>query len=110
MRSRLLTAAALVTALSAAGALVTAQSAVAAAQSSCDYKVLWPTAGVYEEPNPYSVIVKTKQAGDIVGAPGPGCEYASWVDNSYNVTYARVSTAAAADGVGWMRYEALVRV
>ena len=64
-------------------------TAVAAAQSSCDYKVLWPTAGVYEEPNPYSVVVKTKQAGDIVGAPGPGCEYAGWVDSTYNLTYGR---------------------
>lgn len=110
MRSRLLTAAAFATALSAASVLMATQTAVAAAQSSCDYKVLWPTAGVYEEPNPYSVVVKTKQAGDIVGAPGPGCEYAGWVDSTYNLTYVRVSTAAAADGVGWMRYEALVRV
>ncbi|MEU1469968.1 glycosyltransferase [Streptomyces sp. NPDC005761] len=105
MRSRLLTAATLATALSAVGLLATAQSAVAAPQS-CDYKVVWPTAGVYENPNPNSVIVKTKQAGDIVGAPGPGCEYAGWND----ITYARVNTDAAADGVGWMRYEALVRV
>ncbi|MCM2415985.1 glycosyltransferase [Streptomyces sp. RKAG290] len=110
MRSRTLTAAALATALSAAGVLATAQSAVAAPQSSCDYKVVWPTAGVYENPSPYSVIVKTKQAGDIVGAPGPGCEYAGWNDATYNYTYARVSTDAAADGVGWMRYDALVRV
>ncbi|WP_392675884.1 glycosyltransferase [Streptomyces sp. LN785] len=110
MRSRLLTVAALATTLSVAGVLVTAQSAVAAPQSSCDYKVVWPTAGVYENPNPNSVIVKTKQAGDIVGAPGPGCEYAGWVDTWNNITYARVSTDAAADGVGWMRYEALVRV
>ncbi|MEU5366956.1 glycosyltransferase [Streptomyces sp. NPDC005925] len=110
MRSRLLTATALATALSAAGVLVTAQSAVATTQSSCDYKVLWPTAGVYESPRPDSAIVKIKQAGDIVGSPGPGCEYASWVDATHNITYARVSTAAAADGEGWMRYDALVRV
>lgn len=111
MRSRLLTAAVLATALSAASVLVTVPSAVAAQRSSCDYKVVWPTAGVYNSPNPNSVIVKTKQTGDIVGSPGPGCEYGSYVDGANNVfTYARVSTDAAPDGEGWMRYEALVRV
>ena len=110
MRTRLLTTAALATVLSAVGVLVTTQSAVGAAASSCDYKVVWPTAGVYENPNPNSVIVKIKQAGDIVGAPGPGCEYAGWIDATNNITYARVSTDAASDGVGWMRYDALVRV
>lgn len=104
MRSRLLTATALTAAL--AGVLVSGQSAVAAPQSSCDYKVVWPTAGVYESHRPDSVIVKIKHAGDIVGAPGPGCTYGGWDD----IAYAKVTTDAASDGVGWMRLDALVRV
>lgn len=109
MRSRILTtitSSALATALAAAGVLVTAQSAGATAQASCDYKVIWPTAGVYESPRPDSNVVKTKHAGDIVGAPGEACVGASW--NEYS--YARVTCDAAADGEGWMRVEALVRV
>lgn len=107
MRSRLRTTAAALatTALVASGVLVTAQSAGATAQASCDYKVVWPTAGVYESPRPDSNVVKTKHAGDIVGAPGD-CVGASW--NEYS--YARVTCDAAADGEGWMRVEALVRV
>jgi hypothetical protein len=104
MRSRLLCAAALTTALCATGALVTAQGAAAA--DSCQYKVVWATAGVYENPDPDSTVVKTKYAGDIVGAPGSVCEIAGTDDWEF----AKVSTDAASDGVGWMRMEALVRV
>ncbi|MEU9361981.1 glycosyltransferase [Streptomyces sp. NPDC048301] len=94
----------LVAALGLAGALVTAPGAGAAAQAGCQYKVVWPTAGVYENPNPASVVVKTKQAGDIVGAST--CEGAGY--NEYG--YVLVTTDAAADGRGWMREEAVVPV
>ncbi|MFB8030170.1 glycosyltransferase [Streptomyces sp. NPDC056465] len=102
MRLSRLTSAALVTALGLAGALATAPGAGAAAQAGCQYKVVWPTAGVYENPNPNSVVVKTKQAGDIVGAST--CEGAAY--NEYG--YVLVATDAAADGRGWMREEAVV--
>lgn len=105
MRSSLRIAA-LTTTIAAVGVLLTAQGAVAAPQASCDYKVVWPTAGVYENPDPNSVVVKTKHAGDIVGAPGSGCTYAG-VDT---YTFAKVTCDAAADGVGWMRIEALAQI
>ncbi|MET9591880.1 glycosyltransferase [Streptomyces sp. NPDC006516] len=92
------------TALALTGALVAGPMAGAAAQAGCQYKVVWPTAGVYENPNPNSVVVKTKHAGDIVGAST--CEGASY--NEYD--YVLVATDAAADGRGWMRAEAVVSV
>ncbi|WP_328722957.1 glycosyltransferase [Streptomyces sp. NBC_00247] len=92
----------LATALVLAGAVATAPGATAAA--GCQYKVVWPTAGVYENPNPNSVVVKTKYAGDIVGAST--CEGASY--NEYG--YVLVTTDAAADGRGWMREGAVVPV
>ncbi|MEV0026871.1 glycosyltransferase [Streptomyces atroolivaceus] len=100
MRLTRLTTAVLATALGCGGALVTAP--VASAQAGCQYKVVWPTAGVYENPNPNSVVVKTKYAGDIVGAST--CEGASY--NEYS--YALVATDAAADGRGWIRVGAVV--
>jgi hypothetical protein len=102
MRMNRLATAALVTALGSTCVLVTGAAAGASAQSGCQYKVVWPTAGVYENPNPNSVVVKTKYAGDIVGAST--CEGATYNDYSY----AMVATDAAADGRGWMRVEALV--
>ncbi|MFD9545368.1 glycosyltransferase [Streptomyces sp. NPDC060022] len=104
MRMTRLTTAVLATALGFTGALVTGSSAGASAQLGCQYKVVWPTAGVYENPNPNSVVVKTKHAGDIVGAST--CEGAGY--NEYS--YAMVTTDAAADGRGWMRVEALVQL
>lgn len=106
MRTTRLTTAALVASLAIAAALATAPGA--AAQSGCQYKVLWPTAGVYENPNPYSVVVKTKHAGDIVGAST--CEGATYSDGSGTYDYVLVATDAAADGRGWMRHQALVLV
>ncbi|MFD3658757.1 glycosyltransferase [Streptomyces sp. NPDC058620] len=90
------------TALGFACVLATGPTAGASAQAGCQYKVVWPTAGVYENPNPNSVVVKTKYAGDIVGAST--CEGASY--NEYS--YALVATDAAADGRGWIRVGALV--
>ncbi|WP_406099788.1 glycosyltransferase [Streptomyces sp. NBC_01013] len=95
-------AAVLAAALGFAGALALAPGA--AAQAGCQYKVVWPTAGVYENPNPNSVVVKTKYAGDIVGAST--CEGASY--NEYG--YVLVTTDAAADGRGWMREGAVVPI
>ncbi|MEW2555864.1 glycosyltransferase [Streptomyces zhihengii] len=99
-----LTTVVLAAALGCAGALVVGPAAGASAASGCQYKVLWPTAGVYENPNPNSVVVKTKHAGDIVGAST--CEGASY--NEYG--YVLVATDAAADGRGWMRAEAVVQI
>ncbi|MFD5876887.1 MULTISPECIES: glycosyltransferase [unclassified Streptomyces] len=104
MRLTRLTSAALVTALGLAGALATGPGASASAQAGCQYKVVWPTAGVYENPNPNSVVVKTKHAGDIVGAST--CEGAAY--NEYG--YVLVASDAAADGRGWVREDAVVAV
>ncbi|MFC9941414.1 glycosyltransferase [Streptomyces pratensis] len=104
MRMMRLTTAVLATAFGFAGALVTGPTAGAAAQAGCQYKVVWPTAGVYENPSPNSVVVKTKYAGDIVGAST--CEGASY--NEYS--YVLVATDAAADGRGWMRVGAVVQL
>ncbi|WP_299539970.1 glycosyltransferase [uncultured Streptomyces sp.] len=104
MRTTRIATAVLATTLGLAGALVTAPAAGAAAQAGCQYKVVWPTAGVYENPNPNSAVVKTKYAGDIVGAST--CEGASY--NEYG--YVLVATDAAADGRGWMREGAVVPV
>ncbi len=107
MRMTRLTTAALVTSLAFAGALATAPSA-AAAESGCQYKVVWPTAGVYENPNPNSVVVKTKNAGDIVGAST--CEGAGYSGPEGDFGYVLVTTDAAADGRGWMREQAVVQL
>ena len=64
-----------------------------------------PTAGVYENPNPNSVVVKTKYAGDIVGAST--CEGAGYSGTEGDFTYVLVATDAAADGRGWMREQAV---
>ncbi|MEV7055751.1 glycosyltransferase [Streptomyces microflavus] len=88
----------------AAGSAAAGSAAAASAPLGCQYKVLWPTAGVYENPNPNSVVVKTKHAGDIVGAST--CEGAAY--NEYG--YVLVATDAAADGRGWMRVEAVVQI
>ncbi|MEU0957578.1 hypothetical protein ABZ353_35420 [Streptomyces niveus] len=50
MRRTRLTTAVLATALGLAGALATGPVAGAAARAGCQYKVVWPTAGVYETP------------------------------------------------------------
>ncbi len=102
MRMNRLAAAVLAPVLGFAGVLLGGPVADASAQAGCQYKVVWPTAGVYENPNPNSVVVKTKYAGDIVGAST--CEGASW--NEYG--YVLVATDAAADGRGWMRTGAVV--
>ncbi|MEU1125095.1 glycosyltransferase [Streptomyces sp. NPDC005899] len=104
MRMPRLTTVVLATALGIAGTLATGPAAGAAAPLGCQYKVVWPTVGVYENPNPNSVVVKTKYAGDIVGAST--CEGASY--NEYS--YALVATEAAADGRGWIRVGALVAI
>ncbi|WP_405385794.1 glycosyltransferase [Streptomyces sp. NBC_01102] len=104
MRMNRLTTIVLAAALGCAGVLVVGPAAGASASFGCQYKVLWPTAGVYEDPNPYSVVVKTKHAGDIVGAST--CEGASY--NEYG--YVLVTTDAAADRRGWMRVEAVVQI
>ncbi|MFE1365631.1 glycosyltransferase [Streptomyces anulatus] len=104
MRMNRLTTIALAAALSCAGVLAVGPAAGASAPFGCQYKVLWPTAGVYENPNPNSVVVKTKHAGDIVGAST--CEGAGY--NEYS--YVLVTTDAAADNRGWMRAEAVVQI
>ncbi|PVC93236.1 glycosyltransferase [Streptomyces sp. CS147] len=104
MRMNRLTTLVLAAALGSAGVLAAGPTAGASAPFGCQYRVLWPTAGVYENPNPTSAVVKTKHAGDIVGAST--CEGAS--HNEYG--YVLVTTDAAADGRGWMREEAVVQI
>ncbi|QHY93636.1 hypothetical protein SSPS47_00650 [Streptomyces sp. S4.7] len=104
MRRTRLTTAVLATALGLAGALATGPVAGAADRAGCQYKVVWPTAGVYESPQPNSAVVKTKYAGDIVGASTcEGATYDEW-------SYVLVATDAVADGRGWIRAEAVVYV
>lgn len=102
MLTRRLVTSVLITASVFGGSLAVGPVAAASASAGCQYKVVWPTAGVYEDPNPNSAVVKTKYAGDIVGAAT--CEGASY--NEYG--YVLVSTDAAADGRGWMREGAVV--
>ncbi|MFI8423671.1 glycosyltransferase [Streptomyces sp. NPDC085479] len=104
MRMNRLTTTVLAAALGCAGVLAAGPAAGAAAVSGCQYKVVWPTAGVYENPNPNSVVVKIKHAGDIVGAPT--CEGAGY--NEYG--YVLVTTDAAADRRGWVRVDAVVQI
>ena len=67
--------------------------------SGCHWKVVWDTAGVYEQPYRASTVVKLKHSGDIVG---PYC-------NTYTTddTFVMVACEAAEDGIGWMRQGAL---
>lgn len=77
-----------------------------AAAQSCQYKVIWSVAGVYEKPSNASTKLKTKQAGDIVGG------YCDWT--YYNTTemeeYLAVATDSAEDGIGWMRRDAVTKI
>jgi hypothetical protein len=90
----------------ASGVAVVAQ-APAASAAGCHWKVVWSVAGVYEEPSSYPFFgpVKDKHAGDIVGEY---CVIAFSPANGLN--WVAVATSAAADGVGWMRLDALVAV
>jgi hypothetical protein len=71
--------------------------------SGCQYKVIWPTAGVYEKPGWW--LLKTKGAGDIVGASW--CDW-TWYDGTNE--WLAVATASAEDGVGWVRRSAVVKM
>ncbi|MCO5968436.1 hypothetical protein [Actinoallomurus soli] len=87
----------------ASGPVLPASRAVAA---GCQYKVTWPVAGVYEQPTNASALLKDKRAGDVVGG------YCDWTyDNTTEGhTYLAVATDSAADGIGWMRRDALVKL
>ncbi|MEV5704015.1 hypothetical protein [Actinoallomurus sp. NPDC052274] len=87
----------------ASGANLPASHVVAA---SCQYKVTWPVAGVYEQPTNASTLLKDKRAGDVVGG------YCDWTyDNTTEGhTYLAVATDSAEDGIGWMRRDALVKL
>lgn len=80
---------------------VTAKPKPAAA--GCQFKVIWPTAGVYEQPGTF--VLKTKHAGDIVGH---GYFCSTWYDGVHE--WQPVATASAEDGIGWMRRQALVAI
>jgi hypothetical protein len=71
--------------------------------AGCQYKVLWPTAGVYEKPG--YLVLKTKNAGEIVGASW--CDW-TWYDGANE--WLAVATDSAEDGVGWMRRSAVVKL
>ncbi len=80
--------------------------AVSVPADSCQYRVTWPTAGVYEQPTNASTNLKDKHAGDVVGG------YCDWT--YYNATegeeYLAVVTASAEDGIGWVRRDAVVKL
>ncbi len=69
--------------------------------AGCHFKVIWPSAGVYEQPA--SGLLKSKYAGDIVG---------DWCFTSYasGNWWLAVTSASAQDGIGWMRLEALKQI
>ncbi|WP_434417498.1 hypothetical protein [Nannocystis pusilla] len=73
------------------------------AAAGCQYKVIWPTAGVYEQPG-WNVL-KTKNAGEVVGASW--CDW-TWYDGVNE--WLAVATDSAEDGVGWMRRSAVVKL
>ncbi|GGO86624.1 hypothetical protein [Wenjunlia tyrosinilytica] len=71
----------------------------------CHWKVVWPAAGVYDDPSRSAPLLKTKHSGDVVG---PFC--VTQVNASENETFVQVQTEAAPDGIGWMRMPALRQV
>lgn len=68
--------------------------------SGCHYKVVWPVAGLYD--NPGSNKLKNKYAGDIVG------EICNWLYYDGQYEWIAVNTASAGDGIGWIRHRAVV--
>jgi hypothetical protein len=79
-----------------------ASAPVAAGAPMCHWKVTWPAAGVYEDPNRSWPPLKSKHSGDVVG---PFCTtHFNLIENE---TYVQVRTESAADGIGWMRLPAL---
>ncbi|GIF25229.1 hypothetical protein Ate02nite_79590 [Paractinoplanes tereljensis] len=83
-------------------AAVPTQTAEAKPASPCHWKVVWPSAGVYELPTRGKPPLKTKHSGDVVG---PYCN--TQHNATENEAYVMVSTKAATDGIGWMRRAAL---
>jgi hypothetical protein len=71
----------------------------------CHWKVIWPAAGVYDDPTRSQPPLKSKHSGDIVG---PYCT--TQYNAAENETYVQVQTDSAADGIGWMRLPALKQV
>jgi hypothetical protein len=74
--------------------------------ASCQYKVIWPTAGVYELPTNASTLLKSKHAGDIVGGY---CDV-TYYNSTEGEEYLGVATVSAQDGIGWVRREAVVKL
>lgn len=72
------------------------------ATAGCHYKVLWSPAGVYEKPG--WKVLKTKNAGDIVG---DWCDW-TWYDGVNE--WLAVTTSSAEDGIGWMRRSAVTKM
>lgn len=70
--------------------------------AGCHFKVIWPSAGVYEQPASGPPL-KSKHAGDIVG---------DWCFTAYvsGNTWQSVTSASAQDGIGWMRLDALTPI
>lgn len=88
-----------VAAPAAAGTASTTDVGVA----TCEWVVVWPTAGVYEQPTRMYAPLKTKHSGDRVG--GGYCM--SHYNTSEQEWYVSVTCACAADDIGWMRQNAL---
>jgi transcriptional regulator with XRE-family HTH domain len=73
-------------------------------EGKCRWKVTWPTAGMYEEPNRDDPAVRSFKNGEILE---PYCT--THHNAAEDETYVKVSREEAADGVGWVRIGAVKR-
>jgi hypothetical protein len=94
------------TAMTSTAASAQNNTVASASTTSCQYKVIWPAAGVYELPSNASILLKSKHAGDIVGGY---CDV-TYYNTTEGEEYFAVATASAQDGIGWMRRESVVKL
>ncbi|GIF25230.1 hypothetical protein BJ973_007482 [Actinoplanes tereljensis] len=73
-----------------------------ASTATCRWKVKWPSAGIYDNPTRTEDALRSERNGTVVG---PYCE--THYNAAEDETYVKVGTDLAADGVGWMRLNAL---
>ncbi|TMR03385.1 hypothetical protein ETD83_10780 [Actinomadura soli] len=71
-------------------------------KSTCHWKVIRQTVGVYEDPTRSRLRLKTKTKGKVVG---PYCRTSRNI--AEGATYVAVKTETATDGIGWINVSAL---
>lgn len=74
-----------------------------ATTATCEWVVVWSSAGVYEKPTRANPPLKVKHSGDHVGGGFCLQQY----NSSEAEWYVSVTCSCAADGIGWMRLNAL---